>query len=347
MGGVRRQQVTPPAYAGGSLACSWLAGIKPESSCPPTVSSSSAATPSPARASSRAGWRTGADVMGISRSPEADPVFLPYKWSPHDRFHFRQFDLNRDLERIRLALRRIPARVRRELRRPGDGRPELANIPTHWYQTNTVAMVRLHERLRKCRSEKVRPRLDAGGLRQHDRAWSARTPRSIPARPTPISKAACDMNLLALAKAYGFPVALTRSANVCGPGQALYRIIPKTILCILTGRKLRLEGGGTSVRSFIHIRDVVDATLRVCRARHGRSGVPPGHRPRPDDPGRRSRRSAGKWRCASRIACEVVGPEAGTGLRLPAGHHQSASQLGWTPRRPSKTPSRHDCVGEG
>jgi dTDP-glucose 4,6-dehydratase len=57
---------------------------------------------------------------------------------------------------------------------------------------------------------------------------------------------------------------------VCGPGQALYRIIPKTILCILTGRKLRLEGGGYSVRSFIHIRDVVDATLRICR--HGTPG---------------------------------------------------------------------------
>ena len=73
------------------------------------------------------------------------------------------------------------------------------------------------------------------------------------------------MNLLAYHKAYGFPVAFTRSANVCGPGQALYRIIPKTILCVLTGRKLRLEGGGSSVRSFIHIRDVVDATLRICR----------------------------------------------------------------------------------
>ena len=86
-----------------------------------------------------------------------------------------------------------------------------------------------------------------------------------PSTPYAISKAACDMNLLAYHKAYGLPVALTRAANVCGPGQALYRIIPKTILSILTGRKLRLEGGGLSVRAFIHIREVVDATLRICR----------------------------------------------------------------------------------
>ena len=29
--------------------------------------------------------------------------------------------------------------------------------------------------------------------------------------------------------------------------------------------RARLEGGGTSVRSFIHIRDVADATMRICR----------------------------------------------------------------------------------
>jgi dTDP-glucose 4,6-dehydratase len=60
-------------------------------------------------------------------------------------------------------------------------------------------------------------------------------------------------------------VAFTRAANVCGPGQPLYRIIPRTVFCILTGQKLRLEGGGTSVRSFIHIRDVADGTLAVAR----------------------------------------------------------------------------------
>lgn len=73
------------------------------------------------------------------------------------------------------------------------------------------------------------------------------------------------MNLLAYGKAHGFPVAFTRAANVCGPGQPLYRIIPRTVFCVLTGGKLRLEGGGTSVRSFIHMRDVAEGTLDVAR----------------------------------------------------------------------------------
>jgi dTDP-glucose 4,6-dehydratase len=64
---------------------------------------------------------------------------------------------------------------------------------------------------------------------------------------------------------YAFPVVFTRAANVFGPGQQLYRIIPRTILFIKLGRKLQLHGGGTSERSFIHVRDVADATWRIAR----------------------------------------------------------------------------------
>jgi len=64
---------------------------------------------------------------------------------------------------------------------------------------------------------------------------------------------------------YRFPVVFTRAANVYGSGQQLYRIIPRTVLSIRMGRKLPLHGGGHSVRSFIHIRDVADGTLRVAR----------------------------------------------------------------------------------
>jgi dTDP-glucose 4,6-dehydratase len=71
--------------------------------------------------------------------------------------------------------------------------------------------------------------------------------------------------LQSFVKAYQFPVVFTRAANVFGPGQQLYRIIPRTILCILLNQKLKLEGGGRSVRSFIHIRDVADGTLRALR----------------------------------------------------------------------------------
>ena len=212
--------------------------------------------------------QSGGAVMGISRSAEADPVFLPYQWMPHERFIFRQLDLNRDLDQVDAAMQEFQPDYVVNFAAQGMVAQSWA-CPEHWYQTNTVAMVKLHDRLRKLKFLKKfvqasTPEVygNTSGLVREDAPFNPSTPYAI-------SKAACDMNLLAFKKAYGFPVAFTRAANVCGPGQQLYRIIPKTIFCILTGQKLRLEGGGSSVRSFIHIRDVVDGTLRVAR-----SGVP-------------------------------------------------------------------------
>ncbi len=212
---------------------------------------------------------TGAEVVGTSRSAEADSVFLPYKWMAHDRFTFRQLDLNRDIDGMDATLHDFQPDYVINFAAQGMVAQSWQN-PEHWYQTNTIAMIRLHERLRKCKFLKrfvqaSTPEVygNTSGVIREDAPFNPSTPYAI-------SKAACDMNLLAYHKAYSFPVAFTRAANVCGPGQALYRIIPKTVLCVLTGQKLRLEGGGTSVRSFIHIRDVADATIRICR--NGASG---------------------------------------------------------------------------
>jgi dTDP-glucose 4,6-dehydratase len=78
------------------------------------------------------------------------------------------------------------------------------------------------------------------------------------------------MSLKTFYASHHFPVVTTRAANVYGPGQQLYRIIPRTILFILLGKKLELHGGGESTRSFIHMRDVSDATFRI--ALSGRVG---------------------------------------------------------------------------
>jgi dTDP-glucose 4,6-dehydratase len=216
-----------------------------------------------------AALETGAEVVGISRSPEADEVFLPYKWTAHQRFTFRQLDLNRDIDGIEAAVQEFRPDYVVNFAAQGMVAQSWTQ-PEHWYETNTVAMARLHDRLRKCTFLKKFVQVSTpevygstGGLVQESAPFNPSTPYAV-------SKAACDLNLLAYCRAYGFPVAFTRAANVCGPGQQLYRIIPKTILCILTGKKLRLEGGGRSVRSFIHIRDVVEGTLRV--ARQGTAG---------------------------------------------------------------------------
>ena len=208
--------------------------------------------------------RADAEVLVISRSPEADEVFLPYRWMPHERFTFRQLDLNRDLDQIDQVIGDFQPDYVVNFAAQGMV-PQSWSCPEHWYQTNTVAMARLHDRLRKMSFLKKFVQVSTPEVYGSTRGLVREDAPFNPSTPYAISKAACDMNLLAFQKAYQFPVCFTRAANVCGPGQQLYRIIPKTILCILTGKKLRLEGGGHSVRSFIHIDDVAEGTIQVAR----------------------------------------------------------------------------------
>ena len=55
----------------------------------------------------------------------------------------------------------------------------------------------------------------------------------------------------------------TRSANLYGIHQQLYRIIPRTIIYLKLGKTLDLHGRGKALRSFIHARDVSDLTYRA------------------------------------------------------------------------------------
>ena len=136
--------------------------------------------------------------------------------------------------------------------------------PTHWYRTNVVAQVALHDALRQkpflqkyvhVTTPEVYGSTDGGWIKEHD--------NFRPSTPYAVSRAACDLHLRSFYEAYGFPVVFTRAANVYGPGQQLYRIIPRSLLSARTGKQMQLHGGGQSVRAFIHIQDVVRATLQL------------------------------------------------------------------------------------
>ena len=204
----------------------------------------------------------GAHVIGVSRSPEPVDAMLPYKWREHGNFSFHQLDLNLHLPGImRLIADSTPAyvvnfaaqsMVAESWRDPGD-----------WFMTNAVSTIKFHDALRKCGFLKRYVHVSTpevygscSGFVTEDFAFNPSTPYAV-------SRAAADMSLRTFHAAYGFPVVTTRAANVYGPGQQLYRIIPRTILFILLGRKLQLHGGGASTRSFIHMRDVADATWRI------------------------------------------------------------------------------------
>lgn len=214
----------------------------------------------------------GAEVLGISRSPELSSVFLPYKWKSTAKlglFKFRRLDLNHDADRIAGAIDEFhPDYVVNFAAQSMVA--QSWEHPEHWYQTNVVGNVKLHDKIRKFDFLKKYVHVSTPEVYGN---CSGKVPESTPFNPsTPYaaSRAACDLHLRTFFARYGFPVVFTRAANVYGPAQQLYRIIPRTIFCIKKGEKLQLHGGGHSTRSFIHIRDVAAATLKI--AQNGISG---------------------------------------------------------------------------
>lgn len=212
----------------------------------------------------------GHDVLATSRSEEAHPAFLPYKWQARPgRVRFARIDLNHDLSELKslLAAER-PTHVVNFAAQSMVG--ESWQNPDHWMMTNVVSTVRLHELLRNYDGLERYVHVTTPEVYGSTDGWVTEAAPFNPSTPYAVSRAAADMSLRTYFANYKFPVVFTRAANVYGPGQQLYRIVPRTIVAAMGGEKLRLDGGGKSVRVFIHMSDVADATLKI--ARSGRLG---------------------------------------------------------------------------
>lgn len=206
----------------------------------------------------------GARVIGTSRSHEPINAFLPYKWHDDANFTFYPFDLNKHLTEITALIQATkPAYVVNFAAQSMVG--ESWQDPGDWYMTNVVSTVRFHDELRKFDFLVGYVHVSTPEVYGSCSGFVGENFPFNPSTPYAVSRAAADMSLRTFHTTYNFPVVTTRAANVYGPGQQLYRIIPRTILFILLGRKLQLHGGGVSTRSFIHMRDVCNATWKIMR----------------------------------------------------------------------------------
>jgi len=202
-------------------------------------------------------------VIGVSRSAEYDPTFLPYRNNPRVRdFSFHQLDVNRDMDAILVLCDEHKPAFVANFSAQGEVRNSW-RYPDQWFETNCMAVVRLTDELRKrdyLRKYVTSSTPEVYGSTDQD---IVENHHYYPSTPYAASKLAGDLHLITLAKHYDFPVVFTRSANVYGIHQQLYRIIPRTIIYLKLGKNLELHGQGKSLRTFIHIRDVADATLQV------------------------------------------------------------------------------------
>jgi dTDP-glucose 4,6-dehydratase len=210
-------------------------------------------------------------VIGVSRSPERSALFLKYKQRADlARYRYAQLDLNTQMP----ALLELLDAERPDAIVNFAAQSEVApswEHPEHWYRTNCVALAELVNHLRR------RPYLARYVHVSSPEVYGTcmgEVREDAPLRPsTPYaaSKAAADLLLLTYFKQFGFPVVFVRATNVYGARQQLFKIIPRSTVFVRLGKTIELHGGGTAVKSYIHIRDVSRGELAILE--RGRPGA--------------------------------------------------------------------------
>lgn len=202
------------------------------------------------------------DVIGISRNPEKDAVFLPYKESIKNNFKFVKANINLDFEKVFGLIKEFKPENIIDFAGQGMVAESWAN-PEQWYHTNLVSKARLHQALMQLEHSYKYIRISTPEVYGNVTSRIIENKTYNPSTPYALSHCAVDMSLDLLNREFSFPGVIGRFANFYGPGQQLFRIIPRAILCGLTGKTLELHGGGASLRGFLYGTDVAEGVLKM------------------------------------------------------------------------------------
>ncbi len=202
-------------------------------------------------------------VIGASRSAERSEAFLRYRRRADlARYTYHQLDLNHDMAALLDLLDHLQPEYIVNFAAQSEVAPSWEH-PEHWFETNTVALARLFNHLR--RRDYLQRYLHISSPEVYGSCVGTVLEDSPvnPSTPYAASKASADLLLSTYQKQFGFPLLTVRATNVYGAGQQLFKIIPRTVIYLRLGKQIELHGGGRAVKSYIHIRDVSRGELAI------------------------------------------------------------------------------------
>ncbi len=203
-------------------------------------------------------------VVGIGRNPPKLPCFTLGTGDNDPRYSYHTYHVTYELDLLMGLLWKECPDVIINFAAQGEGATSF-NYSWRYFETNCVGLVKLVEELRKWMIHSTRPlvpifiHIGTSELYGGTKLPAGEDACIRPTSPYAASKAAFDLYLLSLFAKTGFPMNIIRPSNCYGPGQQLHRLIPKAILCGLTGSKLPLHGGGLAEKSYMHTNDLASA----------------------------------------------------------------------------------------
>lgn len=196
-------------------------------------------------------------VIGIGRNPlRPEPFTLGIEKRKNFKYH--AYHITYEMDEILELFDKEKPQIIINYAAQGEG---AVSWKKSWrfFETNSMALAKLSEALMS--RDYIERFIQIGTSELYgsvDFAAKETTPIQ-PTSPYAASKAAFDMYLLSVTRFQKFPMNIIRPSNAYCSGQLLHRVIPKTVICGLTGRKLPLQGGGRAEKSYIHARDLARA----------------------------------------------------------------------------------------
>ena len=203
-------------------------------------------------------------IYGISRTQNVNDIFLPYKHQKNFKKNFIFFkkNLSKDLKFIVNLVKK--KKIEYIVNFISQGMVDQSwDSPLDWYYTNVMNTITLAEELNKLKFIKKFLHISTpevyGNIKK-------KTPENInfrPSTPYAVSRTTTDLHLMNMAKQYNFPVVFSRAANIYGPSQQLYRIIPKILSSLIFNEKMFIDGNGNTTRSYVYIDDVCEGYYKI------------------------------------------------------------------------------------
>ncbi len=196
-------------------------------------------------------------VIGVGRNPlRPEPFSLNVQ--KRKNFEYHAYHITHELDAVMELLDKEKPQVIINYAAQGEG---AVSWKKSWrfFETNSMALAKFSEELMS--RDYMERFIQIGTSELYgsvDFAAKEDTPMQ-PTSPYAASKAAFDMYLLSVSKVLKFPMNIIRPSNAYCPGQLLHRVIPKTLVCGLLGKRLPLHGGGRAEKSYIHARDLARA----------------------------------------------------------------------------------------
>ncbi len=197
-------------------------------------------------------------VIGVGRNPARPEPFTLNVGKGDKRYSYHAYHVTHEMDLLLELFDKEKPQVIVNYAAQGEGAVSWKHS-WRFFETNSMALARLSEELMK------RPYLERFiqiGTSEMYGSVDHATKEDEPIKPTSpyaASKVAFDMYLISVHKFLKFPMNIIRPSNAYCPGQLLHRVIPKAVICGLTGRKLPLQGGGRAEKSYIHARDLARA----------------------------------------------------------------------------------------